>query len=257
MTNFTLAAQELLARRKAGTKAARLDEAIRPRCIDDALAIHAEMAKLQHVGGWKCVLPPAEGKIIAAPIFNVQQNASTVSLFEDKGVARVEPEICFVLAKGLPLQEVQYTEAEIIDAIGSAHMALELMQIRFAEDAGQSFYENLADCMFNQGVYIGPEIDKHQAVNCSSVTIKVATGDDESTLAGKHPNSRAIDGLVWLVNFMNSRGVSFDAGTAVITGSFKGIVNMEFEHVTTIEYVGLGSYSVTFTRNPSVQKSSQ
>ncbi|GAA6206519.1 hydratase [Thalassotalea sp. SU-HH00458] len=248
MTAFTQAAQTLLNRRQFGVKAPRLDESIRPNSIEDALAIHDEMATIEPVRGWKCLLPPAEDKIIAAPIFNMQQHSSTVTLLEDNLVARVEPEICFVLGKDLPAKPSNYTETEITAAIGSAHMALELMQSRFADDAGQSFYESLADCMLNQGVYLGPEIDKTTAINLQTITIKVAQGENIRTLEGKHPNSRAVDGLIWLVNFMNQRGIGLKAGAAIITGSFKGIVEMAFDIETTISYEGIADYSVTFKR---------
>lgn len=247
MSAYQQAAQELLNRRQAGTKAPRLDESFRPTSIDDSLMIQGEMAKVETVGGWKCLLPPEEGKIIAAPIFNVQQG-SVVELFEDKQTARVEPEICFVLAKDLPAQAADYSEAEIIDAIASAHMALELMQSRFADDAGQSFYESLADCMLNQGVFIGPEIDKAAAITTNSVKITVTQGEEVRELDGKHPNARAVDGLIWLVNYMSKRGVGLKAGAAIITGSFKGIVNMNFDVETHIAYEGLGEYQVTFKR---------
>lgn len=206
------------------------------------------MAKIETVGGWKCLQPSSEDKIIAAPIFNVQTGTDVVELFEDKEVARVEPEISFVLARDLPPKEGDYSEAEIIDAIGSAHMALELMQSRFADDAEQSYFESLADCMINQGMYVGPEIDLATAVNISTVQIKVTQGDDIRELDGKHPNERAVDGLLWLVNYMSKRGVTLKAGAAVITGSFKGIVPMAFDINTTIAYDGLGEYSVTFKR---------
>lgn len=248
MIAFKQAAEELLNRRKAGVKAPRLDESIRPASIDDALAIQAEMAKIESVGGWKCLLPPADDKIIAAPIFNVQKDSATVELFEDKSVARVEPEICFVMEKSLPAKDGDYSEAEIIDAIGSAHMALELMQSRYADDAGQSFHESLADCMVNQGVYVGPELDKATAITTNAIQIKVTQGDEVRELDGKHPNDRAIDGLIWLVNYMSKRGVAIEAGAAIITGSFKGIVNMAFDVETTIAYEGLGEYAVTFKR---------
>lgn len=247
MSAHEQAAKVLLNRREAGTKAPRLEASIRPTSIDDALLIHDEMAKLKTVGGWKCLLPLEEDSIIAAPIFNVQ-NGPVAELFEDNNVARVEPEIGFILAKDLPVKADEYSEAEIIDAIDSAHMALELMQSRFADDAGQSFHESLADCLLNQGVFIGPEIDKVKAINTSHIKITVTQGDDVRKLEGKHPNDRAIDGLVWLVNYMGKRGVGLKAGAAIITGSFKGIVNMAFDVETKIAYEGLGDYQVTFKR---------
>lgn len=248
MTAFQQAAQTLLSRRKPGTKAPCLDEAIRPKSIEDALAIQAEMAKLKAVKGWKCLLPLAEGKVVVAPIFDLQQGSNIVELLEDNGVARVEPEVCFVLTKPLPTKDTDYTEAEIIDAIGSAHMALELIQSRYADDAGNVFFDSLADCMVNQGMYIGPEIDKATAIELSTVQLSLTQNGQTQILDGKHPNPRAIDGLLWLVNYMNKRGVSFAAKEAIITGSFKGVIDIPFDLTTTISYQELGEYSVTFKR---------
>lgn len=246
MTAFQQAAQELLNRRKPGTKAPCLDESMRPKSIDDALAIQAEMANIQTVKGWKCLLPPAEGKVVVAPIFDVQRNSDVVTLLADNGVARVEPEIGFVLSKALPAKDTDYTEAEIVDAIGSAHMALELVQSRYADDSGKVFFDSLADCMINQGLYLGPELDKATAIELSEVQLNITQGNDAQVLDGKHPNPRAIAGLLWLVNYMSKRGVSFAAGEAIITGSFKGVVEMQFNVETTVGYEGLGEYTVTF-----------
>jgi 2-keto-4-pentenoate hydratase len=47
---------------------------------------------------------------------------------------------------------------------------------------------------------------------------------------------------------MGRRDVGLKAGAAIITGSFKGIVNMAFDIETTIGYEGIGQYTVTFKR---------
>ena len=52
--------------------------------------------------------------------------------------------------------------------------------------------------------------------------------------------------LYWLINFMSKRGTDFKAGQAIITGSYAGIVEVEFDKQTEIEYVGLGKYNVEF-----------
>ncbi|MDB4837935.1 hypothetical protein OAH87_05640, partial [Marinomonas sp.] len=109
-------------------------------------------------------------------------------------------------------------------------------------------HESLADCMMNQGLFIGPEIDKAAAIATGAMKITVTQGDEVRELDGKHPNERAIDGLIWLVNYMSKRGVGLGAEASIITGSFKGIVNVEFDVETTVAYEGLGEYQVTFKR---------
>lgn len=248
MNSFKQAAIKLLKRRKAGVTAPVLPASLRPQNIEEALAIQAYMAEMKPVKGWKCLLPPDSEKVIIAPIFDVQANTPIASLFECNGKALVEPEIAFVLHKDLPTKQSDYSEQDIVDAIGSAHMALEFIQKRFSSDANEDFCDTLADGLFNQGVYIGPKINTSKALHASTLNISVKQASQTHDLEGVHPNPRAVDGLIWLVNFMNKRGRGLKANDAIITGSFKGIVELAFDEVTTIQYENLGEYQVKFTR---------
>ena len=64
------AAKHLAAARLSGRPGARLPESCRPADIESALAIQRRVVALmgQDIGGWKCSLPPAAGRINAAPI---------------------------------------------------------------------------------------------------------------------------------------------------------------------------------------------
>lgn len=244
------AATELLKRRVAGIKAPRLNQQLRPQNMESALQIQASMMTLcsQKVRGWKCLLPLADDQYIVAPIFsNTLQQGNHCELFADNDMARIEPEIAFVLARDLPANPAGYHDDQINDAIGSCHMALELMQERYADDSGVEFYEKLADCLVNQGLFIGPEIDRSKAFNTATIDITVTQADKVQTFAGKHPNAAAHSPVYWLINFMTRRGITFHAGEAIITGSFCGIIEVEFDTLTTINYAGLGEYQVRFS----------
>lgn len=252
--NFSNAAQQYLARRVTGTKAQCLAEADRPTSIEDALAVHQEMIKQRSdiVGGWKCLLPLAEDKIIAAPIFSdTIQSGEQCQLIMDKNKARIEPEIVFMLNKDLPARAEDYTNQEIDAAIGGCYMALELMQSRFHDDAGNEFAESLADCLLNQGLFIGPEIDKDLAYAASEIKIVVTQTEDNGettiqSLDGKHPNPLPQLPVYWFINFMSKRGTNFKKGEAITTGSYKGIVEVDFDKPTEIVYEGMGQYNVVF-----------
>jgi 2-keto-4-pentenoate hydratase len=247
--NYQAAATELLSRRVAGTKAPQLIEEQRPSTLEDALAIQAAMIEQHHdaVGGWKCLLPLADDKYVVAPIFasDIKQGDSC-ELFADNGVVRVEPEIAFVLSQSLPANPNGYTEAQINDAIGSCHMALELIQSRFADDSGAEFYEKLADCLVNQGMFIGPELDRESVFAAANINITITQGTHVQTFEGKHPNPLPQLPIYWLINCMTRRGVDFQAGEAIITGSYCGIAEVDFDQPTTIDYAGLGQYQVEF-----------
>lgn len=251
LNRIQLAAKEVLARRVAGNKSPRLDETIRPNSIDDALEIQSAMIeqRADAVAGWKCLLPPGDDKVVVAPIFaDTIQRGDHCSLMADNDCARIEPEIVFVLAKDLPAQSARYTEAQIDEAVGSVHMGLELIQSRFADDSQPSFYEKLADCLSNQGQYIGPEIDKALAYAAAAFTVRVTQPDLMQEFSGKHPNHLPQNPLYWLFNYMCSRGVSFKAGQLFTTGSYCGVVDVAFDQSTTIRYEGIGAYEVEFKR---------
>ncbi|WP_432454000.1 MULTISPECIES: hydratase [unclassified Agarivorans] len=243
------AAQTLLNNRNTSIKAKRLAPTLRPQSIDDALAIQAQMTELREdgIGGWKCLLPLAEDKLVVAPIFaDLVQRGESCSLYADGGVARVEPEIAFVLSQDLPARDKDYSEAEIDQAIGRCHMALELIQGRFADTENAAFFEVLADGLVNQGLFLGPEIDKAAAFSASNIEISFTQGEQTQQLAGEHPNQNPVSPIYWLINYMSKRGVSFNAGQAIITGSYAGIVELNFACETEVEYQDLGAYKLKF-----------
>jgi len=245
---FSLAATELLSRRVAGTKAPRLPADIRPETIEEALLVQEQMAAQRNdsIGGWKCLLP-FDDKVIVGPIFSdTVQTGAVCHLLVDKNKARVEPEIVFVLNKDLPAKDTDYTEDEINAAIGSCHMALELMQSRFTDDTDAEFPEKLADVLLNQGLFIGPEIDREKAFTASNINLTFTQGDIIRNMEGTHPNPLPHLPVYWLINYMSKRGTSFIKGQALTTGSYKGIVDVDFDIETTIAYEGIGEYKVTF-----------
>lgn len=243
------AASELLNRRQNDQQLGRLNESYRPSNMDEAFAIHAETIKQSDdsVGGWKCLLPLAEDKLIAAPIFsNTVRRDKKCLIIPDKGLARIEPEIAFVLAKDLPARKEGYSAEQVDAAVGNCHMALELMKSRFAQDSGVDFYEKLSDCLVNQGLFLGPVIDKKLAYQASTLNIKVTQNEVTTDYAGVHPNELPYKPLHWLIDSMSKRGISFTKGQAVITGSFAGIIEVDLNAECEIEYEGLDKYKITF-----------
>ena len=251
MTNnnkFSLAASEYLRRRVAGTKASRLDIAIRPQNIEEALSVQTQLIsqRSDDVGGWKCLLP-FDDKVIVGPIFSdTVQSGAICKLLKDENKVRIEPEIVFVLNKDLPAKDTDYSEEEINEAIGSCHMALELMQNRFADDSNAEFPELLADVLVNQGLFVGPEIDREKAFSAHHINLSLTQGDNVQQFEGVHPNPLPHLPVYWLINYMTKRGTSFTKGQALTTGSYAGIVEVDFDIETTIKYENIGEYKVMF-----------
>lgn len=240
------AAADLIDRRLNNKVAPRLAPNLRPGTTDEAFAIQQAMMEGMgdEVGGWKCLLP-TEDKVFAAPIFArtiFDQSPCPIKL--DNGVCRIEPEIAFKFKQDLPSRNTDYSEQEIIAALSSAYLALELIQNRYQDAEPAGFAETLADCLINQGIYVGPEIDMARAFAASEIDFTL-TQQETRTFTGRHPNNSPQLPLFWLVNFLSKRGIDIKAGQVVITGSFAGAHEVKPNIEFTLDYAGLDKINVT------------
>lgn len=243
---YTQASEFLIARRNGENQSSRLAEELRPQNNHDAIAIQkAIMEKMgDAVGGWKTVLPSADA-INVAPVFSKTiHTVSPCPIRLDKGVCRIEPEICFRFKQDLPPSDTEYSEEEIKAAIGSAHLALELIENRYHGKEEISYLENLADCLFNQGVFVGPEIPLEKAVAAKELDFVLTQGEVRQ-FKGQHPNNGPIRPVFWLANFLREQGIGIKAGQVVITGSFAGVHETQANEKFTIEYSGMGQIDLT------------
>jgi len=257
---MTATAQLLAQRRRFGQTGPRLAIEDRPTDVVSAFALQQQMttALAVPVIGWKCLLPTTD-KTIVAPLFQselTQFPASDCALYPSTleasaGLARVEPELALRLGQDLPARSQPYTEAEIAAAIGSTHLALELIQSRFAADSAADYLEQLADGLFNQGLYLGPVIAPElllpAAGGDSAFALQLRLAD--GTLINKaavHPNQHARAGLYWLVNFLRQQGIGLSAGQVVITGSYAGVLDLPFDQNIAFQYGHLGAFRLCF-----------
>ncbi|AJQ96010.1 hypothetical protein [Gynuella sunshinyii] len=244
MNKIQTAAQLLCQARRSGDQIERLPEACRPQTLDEALLIQEEVSRLQAaegegIAGWKCLLP-SEGRVVVAPIYqSLAFQNGTCSLAPLNNAAAIEPELAFVFSETLAPRETPYSEEEVYAAIGEVRMALELIRGRYRDPDSCQFPELLADGLFNQGIYLGPVVSESPA----DFPIQVEHSDENIRLDGHHPNADARVALPWLVNFLNERGYGIEAGQAVITGSYAGVINVPFTQIT-VRYGDFGTMTV-------------
>lgn len=246
----TVAAAILVERRRCGQPGERLAPDLRPQDADAALAIQAGVTQQlgESVAAWKCGLP-SEGRPVLAPIYAASvHSGSPCPAWARGGQLRVEPELAFVLGRDLPARAAPYQAAEIDAAIASTHLALELIDSRYSDPEQADFFENLADGLLNQGLYLGPQVDMEQSRNASELAIAVRAGaEDTSLLQGRHPAVDPRAPLYWLAEFLRSRGQGLLAGQAVITGSYAGSFALPVAQKIAIQYGELGRLQLSFT----------
>lgn len=259
-THIHAAAKELAERRVAGTSGDLLLPELRPTSFEQAFAIQQSVAAIYKannnpIAAWKCLLPSAE-KTVVAPIYqaDVYQQSATCPLYPStKGLARVEPELAFEIARDLPPRATPYTEAEIDAALGNTRLALELIKSRYHTPSEATHFDALADGLVNQGLWLGPVLNPQKDLETShfELSVNIANGEQlqNETLqkSAIHPNGFPKVGLYWLVNFLSAQGIDLTQGQYVITGSYAGVLDLPLAQVCDFEYGALGQFAITFT----------
>lgn len=201
---------------------------------------------------WKCGLPLADAqwgtRVIAAPIHaGTLFNDSPCPVWARQGAVRIEPELAFVLGTDLPPRERPYAAAEVESAVASVHLALELIDTRYDASAQPGYLDMLADGLVNQGLFIGPAVDRAQAFAACEMALecRYADGRNEGR-AGKHPAGLPAAPLYWLAEWLRQRGQGLKAGQAIITGSYAGTLAMPVGERIEIRFGDLGTLDVVF-----------
>ncbi|MDO6564999.1 hypothetical protein Q4488_16580 [Amphritea sp. 1_MG-2023] len=254
------AAQALLARRLNHQLRGPLAANCRPHSVAEALAIQRHLIELMAqqgdpLAGWKCALPISMDGMTNVPVVAPIFSGSVVShspcpIILDDGHCKIEPEIAFCFAQDLPCRATAYSEDEVIAALGGAQLALELILSRYIEPKAVSYIDHLADCLFNQGLFLGPAIGLEEAFQAATIDFTLTAPWLDSgvqTFAGQHPCGLPQTPLLWLVNFLNQQGIGIKAGQQVITSSYAGVIEARVGHDFTLTYGSLGEIRLQFT----------
>ena len=140
---------------------------------------------------------------------------------------------------------------EVLAAIASAHLALELIDNRYDEQAPVYFADRLADGLVNQGLWLGPAIDLASACAAQVLDITVAA-DAQALLAqhGAHPAGEPARPLYWLAEFLRGRGQGLRAGQVVITGTYAGAPWVPVGPTLQVCFGHLGTVTLRFQTRP-------
>lgn len=249
------AAGILVAARRRGTLVERLPVELRPSTVDEGFAIQRQVSDALGCGpgAWKCALPSA-GKVIAAPIYadSIYRTAEcSFSAGSAQSPVKAEPELACMLKRDLPPRRDTYREAEVLDALGDVHLALELLGSRYSHPVSLTFPELLADGLFNAGLIIGPRVELPDGMTPADLpaefTISLTSArETPADLQARHPDGNVLSPIVWLANFLRERGLGLQAGQAVITGSYAGVLALPLGRQLHIGFGALGTLPVRF-----------
>jgi len=242
------AAQLLAAARRTGKPGAQLPESIRPADLESALVIQRRIVALlgQQIGGWKCSVPSEARALNVAPIFaSTIFRKSPCTIVTTGAIARIEPEVAFVMGRDLPKRETPYTEVEIRSAIAEPRLVLELLGTRYADPAAASWPEMMADFVQNQGLFVGPLVPGGLDAALESFPVTMRTPARVlSTHAGRHGDGHPLRPLYWVANFLAQRDEGLRTGQVVTTGSYAGAIEVPVGTPLTVTFGDLGNIEI-------------
>jgi 2-keto-4-pentenoate hydratase len=200
--------------------------AFRLETTADAYRIQDRVAaRLGPVAGWKVGAPSRDATPFCAPLL-----AGTVAGPAERHDVRcpapigVEVEIAFVLGRAFPAAARPPERDDILAAIASCHIGIELCAMRWRGDpnAVDPLWK-LADNQINESFLLGPEIESWRNLDLRAPEARLIVGGKTADTP-RRPNDDDLLGLlVWLVRHCVKERGGIAAGAAITTGSWTGM----------------------------------
>lgn len=254
-TSIAEAAALLVAIRRAeSAHPAELPAALKPRDENAAYAIQqAVLRQLDvRIGGWKAAMPDVATMLsapIAAPTLRDAPAHLTPATTATRGTRRwgIEPEIAFRLRRALPPRSSPWLRDEVLDAVDSAHAAIEVCASRFIDDARVPPLDRLADSLISEGLVLGAPNRDWRTLDLPQLPLRVLIdGKVVHQGRGGHPIGDPLIPLVAIANHLSTRGVGLQEGDVITTGSCNGLRWLEVGQQVQVEFAGLGVASIDF-----------
>jgi 2-keto-4-pentenoate hydratase len=228
----------------------------RPRSAAEAYRIQDLLAEELDfpVGGWKIGCTSAAARKIlksrgpfAGRVFTTRMFESGVSLPDTAYPMRgLEGEFAFRMKKALPPRKRAYSLAEVTAAVGSLHLAIEIVDSRYSDWLKVGVMSVIADQGSNGALILGPAVPRWRQLKLEQVAVKmVVNGKVVGQGTGADCLGHPLKALTWLANLLRQRG-GLAAGAVVSTGTCCGFHRAAPGDSARAEFGRLGSVVVGF-----------
>lgn len=213
------------------TRIEQLPQECRPGDRAAGYAAQKEVVRIsgQKVAGWKIAATSAAGQKhigvdgpLAGPLLanRVLIDDSIVPL--DGNIMMVaEAEFAFKFARALPKRETPYTQAEVLDAVGSVHPAIEVPDSRYQDFVSVGAPQLIADTACADWFILGAPTSADWRARDLVAHGVTAYRNDEPVATGSGANVLGDPriALTWLVNELRTYADGLAAGQFVTTGT--------------------------------------
>ena len=196
------------------------------------------------VGGWKVAIGP-EKKPIAAPLLDVYPASAEIGLFPN---CMIEVELAVRLGRDLPRRETgAYDRSDILNAIESLVLGIEVIGGRFEDAANVPFLSFLADNLGNRAYVIGEKLPLSTVDHVDGLACHVTLdGAPLYHAAASHPAGDPMAPLSAYANEQSDYLGGLRAGQIVTTGSLCGVLPVRAAGLLNARLDKVGEVSVRF-----------
>jgi 2-keto-4-pentenoate hydratase len=244
------AARYLVGLRRPGPRPQSLPSELAPQSELEAYQMQAAVASTlgAQLGCWKVAMSD-ERSGTCAPIFaaDVQRTGAHVHP-SISAVVGIEPEVAFTMKRALPpLPAGQcYGRERVIEAVGAAHAAIEIVISRFQSHEDAAPLDRLADNLSNEGLVLGPACEAWRELDLGTLLLHVTIDEGNDAVSvydsrGGHPLNDPLIPLIWLANHCSARGSGMQSGNVVTTGSYAGLRYADRGAHVKVQFEGLGA----------------
>lgn len=199
--------------------------------VADAYRIQdAVVSRVGPTVGWKVGAKSPEAVPTCAPLLagTVVPPDGNHTIAVGRSLIGVELEIAYRLGHAFSPRQGLPADDEIVAAIESAHIAVELCRSRFIEGPRAPALWLLADSQINHLLVLGPAIGDWRDFDSNPPRAHLAIDGKPVTERGSgHPAKGTLRLLAWLVRHAIEERGGLAAGSVVTTGSWTGLTWIE------------------------------
>jgi 2-keto-4-pentenoate hydratase len=250
------AAQTLWEAWTSGRPLAALPDDLRPHDLDEGYAIQRALDDLAGPpAGWKIAATSAAGQRhlgvdgpMVGRLYQRQSRPSGSSLsVSGMQMRAAEPEFAFVLAKDLAHNAGGVGLDDVLAAVGSLVLAIEVPDSRYADFTAVGPPPLVADAMCGGYVILGPTIEEWRGLDLPAQRTRLLRdGDEQSAGRGADVLGDPREALAWMANEVLGRGWELRAGDVVLTGASCPPISVQAGDIVVGDFEGLGSVEVRF-----------
>lgn len=206
-------------------------------------AVWRELAGEARPIAWKVAAADRDAVPIAAPVLPQRLIGSGDAFPAGSFLApRAEAELAVRFGRDLPARAQPYSRAEILDAVETLHVAMELVDTRLADAGAAGPFWRLADNLVNGGLVLGAAIPDWRGLDFPDMVARVRVdGVLVAETRGRPPLEDIFHCLPWWI----AHAGGARAGDVVTTGAWNGAHGLTPPCGAEVEFAGLGAAAAT------------